>query len=239
MTMAKSTLLASAAAIGMISGGTIASAQDLFSGLYLSGGAGVNFLNDITLTPGTTSINPRVLDFETGFVGSVALGTMIGQHFRAEGELSFRHNDVESVTVQNEGPQGFNGGEATAFAVMLNGWFDLPTGTNFTPYVGGGIGGAEISINADTNAAGPCLSAPSSCVAVDFDGSDFVFAFQLGTGVAFGAAGGPQLTLDYRYFHADGIDVPYTGWGSGSPASASDYEAHSIMLGGRIPIGGP
>lgn len=236
MTNGKSILLTGAAAFGLMSASGAAVAQDPFYGLYVSGGVGGNFLDDITLTPKPpTSLDPRILDFETGFVGSIALGKMIGEHFRVETEVSYRHNDLDSVTIQNEGPQNINGGDASAFAIMLNGWFDVPVGPgNITPYIGGGIGGAEVSIEADTNVGGPC----GGCVGADFDGSEFVFAYQVGAGIAIGAAGGPQMTLDYRYFHADGIDVPWTGFGTGV-ASSDDYSAHSAIIGFRIPLNRP
>ncbi len=228
------------AALGLLLGGTTAVAQESFSGAYIAGGAGANFLDAITLEDVTIAGGPtrrsRNLDFDTGFVGSLAVGTIVFPNVRAEAELSYRGNDLEAVTVQNEGPQSITGGEATAFAAMLNGWIDIPVNAGeIVPYIGGGVGGAEISIDATTLGAGPC--AISSCEALDFDDSEFVFAFQLGAGVAYGAPGGPQFTLDYRYFNAGSIDVSFSGDRTGS-ANSTDYEAHSIMIGFRVPVGG-
>jgi opacity protein-like surface antigen len=111
---------------------------------------------------------------------------------------------------------------------MLNGWLDIPASDVVTPYIGGGIGGASVAIDA---------GAPGiACNYCQFDGREFVFAWQLGAGVSVGSPGGPQLTIDYRLFNADSIGV---STGEIFPGATSNYNAQSIMIGFRIPIGAP
>ena len=235
--MVKPIYLASASALCLLASAQAASAQEFFSGPYISGGVGANvFDGSKILIPDDTDFWPRMLDFDTGFAGSAALGAMIFPNFRVEGEISYRKNDLGAVTVQNEGPQPFTGGEASAFAAMVNGWIDIPVGSsNITPYIGGGIGGAKVSVDASTICPRPSVVGP--CTPLVFDGSEFVLAFQLGAGVAIGEPTGPQLTMDYRYFGTADINVAYTGFFPDGTASGFEYRAHSFMIGFRVPIG--
>jgi opacity protein-like surface antigen len=234
MTSGKTILLASAAAIGLLGATADAQSRDLFpfSGLYLSGGLGANILQDINVDPaGPPNPNSRNFDFDTGFVGAFAVGAMVGSHFRVEGELSYRTNDVGGATVENEGVAGTRSGSASALAFMLNGWVDLPGHGNFRPYAGGGAGFAKVSLEGHT------ANVPFYSEIFKFDNSETVFAFQLGAGVAMQMSAGVQVTLDYRYFHAGGFDGGYTG-SYGGTASTSGYDSHSVMLGVRVPLGG-
>ncbi|WP_306261567.1 outer membrane protein [Pararhizobium sp. IMCC21322] len=226
----KLVLLSGAASMAAMFTQSTAQAEQPF---YVSLGAGVNILSDIDLNSDDFDIpqNTRQLEFDTGVAVLGAVGYRFSSYFRAEGEVSYRRNGYDDATVQNEGPAGING-DITAFGVMLNGWVDIPTGTVITPYFGGGIGGAHVSLDADY---GP-LDSGFFSEQYDFNDSDFVFAYQFGGGVAIGNPDGIQITLDYRYFNADGMNVDFSGVSSGT-AQSSDYESHSGTIGVRIPFG--
>ncbi len=226
----KLVLLSGAASVAAMFTQSTAQAEQPF---YVSLGAGINILSDIDLNSDDFTVpqNTRQLEFDTGVAVLGAVGYRFSSYFRAEGEVSYRRNGYDDATVQNEGPAGIKG-DVTAFGVMLNGWLDVPTGTVITPYVGGGVGGAHVSLDADYDVA--LAGGPND--EYDFKGSDFVFAYQLGGGIVIGNSDGIQLTLDYRYFNADGMSVDFTGSSSGT-AQSSDYEAHSGTIGVRIPFG--
>lgn len=245
MKIRNSALLAGAAVVGLVSAREDARAQQLFSlsDFYVSGGLGISLLDDNNFELSASGYGDRLFEYDTGFAGSLAIGTRVHEIFRIEGELSYRANDLGSVTIQNEGPQDFTGGDASAFAAMMNVWFDLPVIMGHVrPYVGGGIGGAEVSISANTLASGPCTASSQPCEPVSPDASDFVFAYQLGTGVAVALRGGLQLTLDYRFFHTDAIDVSgvinSAHTGRDFQLSEDDFVSHSVMIGLRMPLGG-
>lgn len=226
-------LLAGVAAV-CLAGAAPALAQET----YFSLGGGLNVLGDADASADCCGNYPldfydRTFSSDEGFVGSIAIGHEIHDRFRLEGELSFRSNSLGGVTVQNEGPQAFDDGKTTTFSFMANGWFDFDTGTHLTPYIGGGVGGALVSFDASTLSDGPC----SHCYSLDFDGEEFVFAWQLGAGVAIGNPGELQWTIDYRFFHANGIDLPFSGDFSGT-AETTGFGSHSAMVGLRMPLNG-
>lgn len=85
-------------------------------------------------------------------------------------------------------------GNFSMLAFMANVDYDFDTGSAWKPYIGGGLGVASISIDADSVATGRSLS----------DDSDTVFAYQVGTGIGyeFPLEEGRSITvsLDWRYF---------------------------------------
>ncbi len=219
---------ATALSLALLAGN--ASAQDAVAGFYISGGAGINLLDDITIQPVTNGFNTntRYLTFDNGYAVALAFGARINNAFRIEVEGSYRNNGTDSLTVQNEGPNTVGTGEATALAAMLNGWIDLPTGNAFfQPYFGGGVGVADVNVNAY-----PISTACTVCV---FDGSGTNFAWQVGGGFAIGQPGGPQLTIDFRHFEAGGVSGLMFISDRGT---TSDYVAQSVMVGFRLPLGG-
>jgi len=230
----KTALMAGAALIGLL---TADPSWAFGNDPYFALSGGLNFVPDITLdsTSFPLSTYPRMLDFNTGFAGTAAFGGRIGTSLRLEKELSYRFNTLDSLTVQIEGPQGFDDGSVSAFGVMANGWIDIPTGTGWTPYIGGGIGAANVHLSLDSNTGAPC-----TCWGVDIDSSQWVFAYQLGAGVAIGMGGGITATLDYRYFATSEFSMPFTSDGGAPSGDATgSYSAHSALFGLRFPLGGP
>lgn len=111
-------------------------------------------------------------DFDDGYVAGAAIGGKT-KWARAELEGSFRENDLEGVAA---------GGQVKQTAIMLNAYWDIETGTRFTPYLGAGLGTAYVD--------------------VDTTGGDdnWEFAYQGMAGANF--AIDPRWTVgaEYRYF---------------------------------------
>ena len=112
-------------------------------------------------------------------------------------------------------------GNFSMLAFMANVDYDFDTGSRWVPYVGGGIGVATISVDAES-ATGTSL----------VDDSDTVFAYQVGAGIGyeFPLEEGRSITvsLDWRYF---GTQAPtFKG-----DVSGDDFEAtingHDIGIG--------
>lgn len=110
--------------------------------------------------------------------------------------------------------------EFTVTAYMANAYYFLPTGTVFTPYIGGGFGKATVELEADPNTVG------------SVDEEDKVSAWQGMVGFAVGA-NNPDATaewnLGYRYFSADKPE--FTNGAGGK--TAVDQPIHSLELGVR------
>jgi opacity protein-like surface antigen len=186
-----------------------------------------------TLFPGANLDDPHTIDFKHGYVVGGAVGRCIPgwNWLRVEGEISYRRNKVNTVTVANEGTTA-RSGYISALAVMANAWADFEVMQNLTVHAGGGIGGARVKLN--INNISIVYTAPVN------DG-DTVFAFQLGGGAAWHVMPNVAVTLDYRYFQA--VNPSFSGVISargGLPFTVKDdYRSHSIMAGIRVGFGGP
>jgi len=117
------------------------------------------------------------LDFDTGYIIGGTLGTTILPSLRGEVEFSVIKSsisDLFGIPVD---------ADSTGYNLLGNLWYDVDTGTSFTPYIGGGVGyGYDV---------------------VTADGSDDIntsgFLYQLGAGVRFAATDNIGLDLGYRY----------------------------------------
>ena len=103
-----------------------ANAQPI-DGLYIGGGAGVNFMQQehfkSTFFGGTATVNPRA-----GFVGVLSLGWGFGNGFRTEIEGNYRYNSA-------------TGGNEQKYGAMGNVLYDFNgLSPMVVPYIGGGIG---------------------------------------------------------------------------------------------------
>jgi opacity protein-like surface antigen len=195
---------------------------------------GWNHAESMTFSHSNFTNNPRTVRFDDGYVVGGAVGHCIPSvpWLRVEGELSYRRNGVQDVTVATEGTSPRTG-SISALAFMVNAWADFHPAPNFTLHAGGGVGVAHIRLNVSNLSGDPATPTP-------FNDSDTVFAFQLGVGGAWHFRPNYALTLDYRYFHA--VDPTFNGifdpTGAALPVSVKDdYRAHSIMVGLRGKFG--
>jgi outer membrane protein OmpA-like peptidoglycan-associated protein len=232
----------------------IAAAQPV-SGLYIGGGAGVNWLEDVDLTSqgglrgalGAAGIGQTgTASFETGWVGVLSLGWGFGNGLRAEIEGNYRDNGIDGVS-------GFSGiaaprqqsGNVQTYGVMANVFYDFNLGPSIplpvTPYIGGGIGYAV------QNWDNVRISSPSTNRSVTIDGDNGNFAWQGIVGVSFNVAQVPGLaiTAEGRVFGtlSDDVDATFTN-ASGTPftqrgAVEVDNINYSLLLGVRYAFNQP
>jgi opacity protein-like surface antigen len=194
---------------------------------YFSGNLGVNILSDLDFQDRDTAGNSAggESSHDTGYVFSAAGGYSWGR-VRVEGEMSYRQNDLDQLTVTSVTLAGFGSatglataslsGDSSAFGVMINGWYDVDTGSPWTPFFSAGIGFASVNLNIE-NVGG---------VAVNFDESDTVFAYQVGAGLGYKLNQTTTLTLTYRYF---GTSDPE--FSNGVDTIDGEYQSHSVAVG--------
>ena len=114
-------------------------------------------------------------------------------------------------------------GDAESLAVMANGFFDLRTGTKWTPYVGAGVGWALVKN--DIDAFGSCFSDPPFV-----DDEDGVFAYQLMAGITYQVTNSISLGIGYRFFSTS--DPEFTD--IMGRRFESEYRAHNAEVGLRF-----
>ena len=194
-------------------------------GPYVSAFIGVSMLDDTTVTNYDYlygDVFRENVEFDTGVYTGFTGGYDFG-FVRLEGELSYRYNEIDSITglssVYKFHPYDSDIG---AFATMFNVFFDLHNSTRVTPYLGGGIGVAVLTLSNDYWGGG------SYYYSSDDHSDDTVFAYQFGGGVDIALNRNMSLDVGYRYFKTDDaqIDSDYL------PLTSSfEYESHNVMVG--------
>ena len=194
---------------------TVAQAQTQPTGPYISGALGVTQPSDWDLTGGTINTEQ---ESDMGFAGAIALGTKFSPNWRAEAEFSYSNADVDTFS----GTSG--SGETTMYGLMLNALLDIPTGTQWTPYIGAGIGGAVVDFNDLSPVGGSRVS-----------DSDHVFAYQGIAGVTYQVDDQMGLFTEYRYVGTADRDM----WTDSSVGLSGEGGEHRIMVGLRWSFGAP
>ena len=182
-------------------------------GLYLDGRGGVTFVQDADNDALGTNVETS---YDPGYSVAGAVGYDFGS-FRLEGEISYREAAVDEIDV------GFAdlgaSGDVYAVAGMVNAYYDFDLGSPWTPYVGGGVGGAVVGFDGvDTQALGEFS-----------EDEDLVFAFQAAAGIGYEFTDNLTLYGGYRFF---GTTEPELEDGAGTGFD-SEFYSHSIEVGLR------
>ncbi len=135
---------------------------------------------------------------------------------RVDVELALRGNSE----VGDSGPAGTSDMTFNTTTLLLNGYYDFHNSTNFTPYVGAGIGFAFNYLGVDIHDR-------------NYDGSvdDFNtnFAWQVGAGVAYSFTDNMAVDVSYRY-----LDLGYTEVSSGDRNVSIRPYNHEVGVGLRF-----
>lgn len=191
----------------------IGHADDWRKGLYIRGGAGLNYSADQDYDDG---LNRRKTDPEDGYNLSAAMGYDYGM-LRSEIELGYRRNNVETHKL-NGAVLATPDGKGTSVSAMVNGYVDIPTGTVITPYVGAGIGFARVDAKGYGSAGTDFL-----------DDGDTSFAYQAMTGLDFAFDDALSVYAEYKYFVVDNVNMRTIAGNN----SDLDYTNHTVGVGLR------
>lgn len=196
----------------------LASLAHADEGWYVSGQAGASILTSSELDDptGILAALGTEINFDVGYGLSGALGYHWGL-FRVEGEITYAESDIDEVEVVGIGFSG--SGDVSSLGFMANAFKDFEIGDGWQFNIGGGIGYAIVSIN-DASVGGVPLA----------DDDDWVFAYQLGTGIGYQMSPETTLSLDYRYFAT--VDPEFNDV-DGIPFEA-EYDSHVIRIGVRF-----
>jgi len=175
-----------------------------FAGTYISGNLGAVVVNDSDLDDG---VDTGEFTFDTGFGFVGALGSSIQNGGRIEAELGYRKNDFDEIKIDGFG-KGDIDGDITSLSLMGNAYYDFSTEGSFTPYIGAGLGFANIEADIDN---------------IDSE-DDTVFAYQFILGGSFVSSETLSVDLQYRYFATD--DPEFEG-------TEAEYSTHNLMIGLR------
>jgi outer membrane protein OmpA-like peptidoglycan-associated protein len=178
-----------------------------------------------------TGIPSGIAKLNEGYIFGLAGGYKI-QKWRAELDLDYSEYGMRSGTNVFAGSarQSGLGGSTSNLSFMLNGYYDLNTGTRFTPYIGFGIGGDYFSLHQVKTTQAPVRSIANS--------SDIVFAYQPIIGVAYSINDRMSLGLEYRYFSTTDATVKYSLTPPGGNFKI-DPSSHNILASFTFHFGAP
>jgi opacity protein-like surface antigen len=189
------------------------------SGLYVGGLFGGNALMTSKASDDQGSFS---LKFKPGLQGSGVVGwdfepgNPVGEG-RIELEYTRRSNRFEQANFAEGSVNG--SGNLTSDSLLLN-FFGVFYGDRlWSPYVGAGVGVARFDAS-DLQVTGQPLS----------NGTAYVFAYQLGTGVDFQLTTHLSLDLGYRFFGS--IRPKFTE--ANGHNFTMDYFSHNVVLGLRV-----
>jgi len=149
---------------------------------YIKGSLGVGIPLDSDVDNLLGVAGNTEMSFDSGFIGSLAAGYDFANPFRIEIESLFRTNNLD--TLSHEGVNvAFDEGDFSSHSFMFNGFYDIETGSPWTPFAGVGIGGSRIKLDV---------------LGVD-DDSDLVFTYQFIAGVSYAINDDLSIDAQYRY----------------------------------------
>jgi len=192
------------------------------------------------------TVTGTVYEFTTGVKAPYSVYAIQGGAYTSGDPFIFtaKHVDTTGNTTTASGTATTTG-EIKAFSLMANVWYDFDLdGSPITPFIGGGIGMAQLDVSYRVNAHlnstfyTTHYESISSIFGVTFgpytasasgSGKDWVFAWQLGAGLGYELGGGMMLSAQYRYFATGDADI-----GGGQSV---DVKANEVLIGLNIPLG--
>ena len=216
---------------------------------YVNVAGGGNWLKDDSFAAETNGASTTFAfenDTNIGFVLSAAVGMNLDKvmpGLRVEGEIGYRENDVNaswrsetpdttpttpSTTptsppdTSSVGDLGVDGGTAryqhNTFSIMANVWYDFQV-AGLKPYVGGGIGWADVEVDGVYQGK-----------TIEQSFSESGFAWQLGGGLHLPIDEKMKLGIGYRYFSGPDVTIPASSE-INSLSGSVDTETHAVTVG--------
>lgn len=186
----KSLTLAAVAAAATFTAGA-AAAQD--ANWYVQGNAGAAFESRLDAAPDRKG--------DTGWAVSGAVGREFGSNLRAETEVVYLSADNKGATP----------GKTAALGGFVNGYYDFNRGGQFQPFVGAGVGLAEVKSRGQ---------------------DDTGFAYQFKAGVAHPFSDRLTGEVAYRYLAVSDVKA-----GAGPRRFDGDYHSNAVTVGLRYKLG--
>ena len=162
---------------------------------------------------------PVLLDYDLGFrVGALTLGYAFDSGLRTELEVAYRRNELEIIEFDDaRGMINTGLGDAVDTAsVMANAIYEFDLGLALHPYVGIGLGMANVSYDISVFDTGEVI----------LDESEKAFAYQAMVGVGVPLGRRFHLSADYRYWGHAEVDFRTE---VGDPVS-TDHPLHQASL---------
>ena len=170
-------------------------AERWWSPWYIALRGGATFAGDTTFDTlgGTVDGSTDTGPFVAGAIGYQFRNTGL----RAEAEIGYLESSIDSldiggVTFENDAVDG----DKTAFFGLASVYYDIPFNAPLRPFIGGGIGVADVSLE-NVGPAGGAL----------IDDNANAFAWHLTAGATYDINDRLALEAGYRYMAFEGVDL--------------------------------
>lgn len=171
---------------------TVASAADPL-GYYLGGAGGIGSAENMTVGFGN----------EVFFDRGPALSLLGGYDFgfwRLEGEWNWRKNDITKVLVFEQ--RAPSDGSVTANSLLVNGYLEYENSTGMTPWLGVGLGFADLAFN-DLDEAGTVREEKDFYVALQLlVGASYTFYERFSANIGYRALWIPEVKFEEPTFNS-------------------------------------
>ena len=186
------------------------------SGIYFSGGVGMTSVDDVK---GTTSTFTNKTGLEKGFLYSAGFGYDFG-NFRAE--LNYRKDSLDidkySSTVGATTTAATSAkGDFDASTIGVNIFYDFNNNSQFTPYIGAGIGSTKVDVK----------NSVINGISVAGD-DDTKTSYNLKLGVSYEVAKSSELYLEGTYLTISDVDL--------NSVKIDDIKTYSVIAGLRFSL---
>jgi opacity protein-like surface antigen len=173
--------------------------------------------------------------FEPSFTGGVGVGYVWGPQFRTD--LTVDVHSIMNTEFSGSVPAPFDASltDKTKFMstiLLANAYYDIRTGTPWTPYLGGGVG---FAVNQVTRNVDYTNSVTDETVSTGNRTTDVQFAAAAMAGVSYDLSSFFAIDVNYRFLHIGGSEVSLKPDVSSSVA-IGDLNEHQIRAGFRFNV---
>ena len=182
---------------------------------------------------------PAEFDNGDGYTGTVGLGYDFGNNFRVEGRIGTHRgefNDAQTGTGARAGEEYILNGSIESKTLTVEGFYDIPTATAFTPYVKAGLGVSRNSYSARLGGAGVAAFDAFDGAADGYysgyaDQQSTELTWNVGAGASYALSDTVSLVGEYQYVSFGDVSTGQDGFTDGFTTDAS---AHEVQLGLRV-----
>ena len=197
---------------------------------YFTFGVAIDFPGEETDIPAHFEDLGVRTETNTGYAVSFSGGLRARENVRLEGEVAYRSNKIEDVELMYIHSVGIGveggSGDITGLSFMANTWYDLYGDQGWSPYFGGGIGVAQVSLSDFSLETYPIVPDPQTTERLLVDDKAWQFAYQVGAGFGYELTESIVVDLSYRYFAT--LDPKFTDVGENE--LEANYSHHNIQV---------
>ena len=167
---------------------------DSESAWYIVPKVGMNLPGD--WTPLVVGLTGAIATFDSGIAFGLAIGVEMSNSFSLQFDIGYMKNDVDTIGINgvSVAPELFGvSAEVEQLPIMLRAIW-TGSSSNMQPYVGFGLGSTRGELTLDFTFDEGAFS---------ISDNEWAFTYQALAGIKFELSPSAELTVDYRFLHAD------------------------------------